>query len=62
MLILEMWHDFIMLTIFLLHFFNQGDVHESLLFSEAGTLVKVYRSITEIMARPFFKTSDLGCT
>ena len=45
MLMWEMLHDFIILSTFLLYFFNQGDFHESFLFfSKAKKLkVTVYR-------------------
>ena len=44
MLIWEMLHDFITLTTFLLHLFNEGDVHESyILFKGEKMKVKVYR-------------------
>ena len=68
MLIWEMLHDFIILTTFLLYFFNEGDVHESyILFKSEKMTDKVYRCFgikihLQIMARPFFKTSGFGCT
>ena len=38
-LTLEMWHDFIILTTFLLHLFNQGDdVHESFILFKSEKL------------------------
>ena len=44
MLIWEMLHDFLILTTFLLYFFNEGDVHKSdILFKSEKMTVKVYR-------------------
>ena len=42
MLILEMWHNFIILITFPLYLFDQGDVHESsILFKSEKLKVKV---------------------
>ena len=38
MLILEIWHDFIVRTTFLLHLFNHGDVHESFILFKSEKL------------------------
>ena len=43
-LILEMWHDCIIFTTYLLYSFNQGDIHQSfILFNNETVKIKVYR-------------------
>ena len=68
MLIREMLQDYIVLTTFLLYLFNQGDFHESFLFFSKAKDRKLKftgaleRSMIQIMARPFYKTSGFGCS
>ena len=68
MLILKIWHYFIILTMFLLCLFNHVDVHESfILFKGEGLKVKnltdtLKISMIQIMTRPFFESSGFGCT
>ena len=68
MLIWEMMQDYIILTTFSLYLFNQGDYHKSFLFFSKAKYWKLKftgaleRSMIQIMARPFYKTSGFGCT
>ena len=68
MLIREMLQDYIILTTFLLYLFNQGDFHETFLFFSKAKDRKLKftgaleRSMIQIMARPFYKTSGFGCS
>ena len=68
MLIWEMMQDYIILTTFSLYLFNQDEFHESFLFFSKAKNRKLKftgaleRSMIQIMARPFYKTSGFGCT
>ena len=68
MIIWEMLQDYIILSTFLLCLFNQGNFHESFLFLSKVKNRKLKftgaleRSMIQIMARPFYKTSGFGCT
>ena len=63
--ILEMWHNFIILTKSLSYLFNQGDFHEPSIPLKNENRISKFTGVLQnvhhkIMARPFIKTSGLG--
>ena len=56
-----MWHDFIILTTFLIYLFTQGDVEESfILFKSEQLKVKVFRKISMIQIMPRVVSGIMG--